>query len=145
MVAQFCFVFAQSNAHSSNRCTQEAIFQEMMLAVPLDYFELRWGLGQSHKTRLRRALQDGKIAVYYVLSFSLADYYTPHNPPCRLLHTHNPPCRLLHTTQSTLQITTHHTNHLADYYAPHNPPCRSLRTTHSSQITRRENVHGHAP
>jgi len=70
------------------------------------------------------------------LSFSLADYYTPHNPPCRLLHTHNPPCRLLHTTQSTLQITTHHTIHLADYYTPHNSSCRLLRTAQSTlQIT----------
>ncbi len=43
----------------------------------------------------------------------LADYYTPHNPPCRLLH----------TTQSTLQITTQNTN----YYAPHTPPS-PLRT-----------------
>ena len=48
--------------------------------------------------------EKGKIAFYYVLSFSLADYYTPHNPHCRLLHTHNPPCRLL----------THHT-FIADY------------------------------
>ena len=62
----------------------------------------------------------GKIAVYYVLSFSLADYYACGSIklPCRLLH--NPPCRLLHT----------HTTHLADYYTPHNPPCSLQITTH---------------
>ena len=39
------------------------------------------------------------LADHYTHTIHLADYYAPHNPPCRLLH----------TTQSTLQITTHHT------------------------------------
>ena len=59
----------------------------------------------------------GEIAVYYyVLSFSLADYYTPHNPPCTInLADYYTPHTSIHLADYTL-----HTIHLADYYTPHN-------------------------